>query len=121
MKYLSIALMLLLLGCNPWQNEEEANLQQFVELDGEYFAYYTQEMWDGTIQFLIKLESKPEASISSPLGKLAVKEEAILINDFKQPNHSSKSSLRITDGLIVFCSSSGCKNITHMSRLGVNK
>ena len=83
MRFVAILLVLALQGCNPWENEDEANLESFVELNGEYIGYYSQEMWDGTIQFLIKSKLKPENTIESPLGVPTVSKEFILANDFK--------------------------------------
>lgn len=105
--------MLLLQGCDPWQNEEEANLKEFIELKDQYFGYYSQKMWDGTIQFLIVSKLKPQKTIKSPLGKPEISEESILVSDFMQPNYQGSISLEVKEGVVVFCSASGCKNINN--------
>jgi len=104
--------MLLLQGCDPWQNEEEANLKKSVELNGQFFGYYSQEMWDGTIQFLIESKLKPQETIKSPLGKPVISDESILVYDFMRSNYQGRISLEVKEGIVVFCSASGCKNIT---------
>lgn len=113
MQYLIILTLFILQGCNPWQNEEKAILKDVVELNDQFFGYYSQEMWDGTIQFLIVSDSKLKKTIESPLGKPLVNEGTILVNDFKQPNYQGNVSLEIKKGVVVFCSASGCKNITN--------
>jgi len=111
MKHLIILTLFILQGCNPWKNEEEAILKDVVELNDQFFGYYSQEMWDGTIQFLIMSDSKLKKTIESPLGKPLVNEGTILVNDFKQPNYQGNVSLEVKEGVVVFCSASGCKNI----------
>ena len=71
-------------------------------------------MWDGTIQFLIKSSSEPTEVIESTnLGKPIVSDALILVTDFKQSNNLKRTSLEIKKGNVIFCSSSGCKNITN--------
>jgi len=109
MKYIILMLSIAISGCDLWKNDEVATLEQSIRNGSSYYSHYSQHMWDGTIQFLVKTDSTPLDKIDSPDGQLNIDDSAILVQDFMQSNYKEKASLSIKDGVIVFCSAIGCK------------
>ncbi|WP_157520074.1 hypothetical protein [Microbulbifer agarilyticus] len=112
MKYLVPLFLLLLQGCDPWQNDDEAILHSYVELNGKYYGYYSQQMWDGTNQFLIITEFEPVKYVKLSLGEPEILEGVVLARDFRHGSSLSEGSVSIENDTVVFCSAGGCQNIT---------
>lgn len=111
MKRIVIVVIFLLQGCSLWSNDDMAKLEKLIEFNGFYFAFYTQQMWDGEIQFLIRFESYPPNKIESPLGVPEISEGSVLVKDFKHSGSISKAALEVQDGVVVFCGASSCEYI----------
>jgi hypothetical protein len=97
---------------NPWKNDDHAMRQQVEKYCGGFATYYTQEMWDGTIQVVIHSRKVGPEAIEAINGELPVSAGNVLASDFRQPNQSYGKGLVLNDNQLQFCSASGCKNIT---------
>ena len=116
---LVIAFLVLLIGYafNPWKNDEHAMRKQSEKLCDGFATYYTQEMWDGTIQLVVYSNKVGPEGVKAPNGEFPSSVGKVLVTDFRHSNQEYGEGLVFIGKELNFCSPNGCKNITNCSTI----
>ena len=93
-------------------NDARATLVSYVETDGMVYSFYEQQMWDGTIQYLVSSSEPMAETVPSPNGEPQFGMGTLIFKDFAHGGYLGTSKLENAEGGVTFCSASGCKHIT---------
>jgi hypothetical protein len=101
--------VVLLSACNPWQNSEDAERKDQIEVNGYYYTYYVQSMWDAELEFIVKTEYKPSNSIKSPNGELHIDSESVVYKNANSSRNYEVRKFKIENGVVEICTKYQCE------------
>jgi hypothetical protein len=103
--------LIFLSACDPWKNSENAEMKDQVKLNGYYYSYYVQSMWDGNLEFIVKTEYNPSQSIKSPNGEIDLSKELVLHRSSADYRSFIEGQLRVENNIVKICRNSNCEII----------
>jgi hypothetical protein len=102
-----------LTACDPWQNSDSAKMKDQVSIDGFYYTYYVQGMWDANLEFIVKTTYKPSKSIESPNGEIRISKDLVLYRNAIPYRDFIEGSLKVESGAVKICRNHECETLNH--------
>ena len=112
MKMLAVLFLSLLTACSLSLNDAEAKREQFIKLDGYYYSYYKQRMWDAVLMFVLKTDHKPAKYIKSMHGDIEIGEEFVVKRKTVTESWKADRFLKEDNGVVYFCDVVDCESVS---------
>jgi hypothetical protein len=100
-----------LVGCFP-SSEESASMESYVKFKETYYSYYTQDMWDARLEYVLRTNYKPRKSIKSVNAEINIDEDSIVYRNGTDYKHFTKKELKIENEKVKLCDQLGCEIVS---------
>ncbi|ROQ27359.1 hypothetical protein [Gallaecimonas pentaromativorans] len=110
-KIVYLIFLVVLVGCFP-SSEESASMESYVKFKESYYSYYTQDMWDARLEYVLRTKYKPRKSIKSLNAEINIDEDSIVYRNGTDYKHFTKKELKIENEQVKLCDQLGCEVVS---------